>query len=445
MRKLCVMGMVVALMAMTSGSALASGFALIEQSVKGLGTAFSGGAAVADDPSTVYFNPAGMTRLEGQQAQAAVHVVIPQSEFKGTATTGNFGAGNIPITGGDGGQGGVIGTPVNLYYTLNLGNDWTFGLGINNPFGLATEWEDGWVGRYHALKSNLKTWNLNPSVAYKINDKFSVGAGVSAQYVDAELSNAIDFGTITFLQTSGGTGTPTQQDGKVVLNADDWGYGYNFGVLLTPTESTRIGAAYRSRIVYSATGDADFTVPATVPGPIAAVFADTGVKADITLPDSASLSVVQTVTDRWNLMADITWTNWSVFDELRVEFDSGLSDNVTVEAWEDSWRYSLGTTFDLNEHLTLRGGLAYDETPIPDERRTPRIPGDDRFWVALGCGYAVGNWSFDAGYAHLFVDNAKVDLSAGTNFSASEFTRGDLNGEFDNSVDIISVEASLKF
>jgi len=433
-----------------SSQAFSAGFALIEQSVKGLGTAFSGASAIAEDPSTVYFNPAGMTLLEGQQIQAAAHVIVPSAKFSGTAATSPA-LGSIPISGNDGGQGGLSAVAPNLYYTYNPGNGWVYGIGINAPFGMATEYDDGWVGRYHALKSDVKTININPSVAYRVNENLSLGAGVNAQYLDAELSNAVDFGSIAFAQSGGALGTPTQQDGKVVLKADDWAYGFNLGALYEFSKATRVGVSYRSRMEYTVEGDADFTVPASITAlpvvgaGLTAAFADTPAKADITLPDSASVSVYHRLNPQWALMADVTWTHWSVFDELRVEFDSGLADNVTNESWEDNWRYSVGATFNPNEQLTLRGGLAYDETPIPDAHRTPRIPGSNRFWVALGAGYAYGAWNFDIGYAHLFVDEAPVELKAGVDPTSSDFFRGDLTGEFDNAVDIASVEVSYKF
>lgn len=439
-----------------ASQAFSAGFALIEQSVRGLGNAFAGAAATAEDATTVFFNPAGLARLDkGQQAVAALHVVIPRTEFSDRGSTISPLLGGAPLTGGDGGEGGEIGLAPNLYYALRLDNGWAFGLGINAPFGLATEYDEGWQGRYHALRSDLMTININPSVAYKVNDHLSLGVGVSAQYVEAELTNAIDFGSIALAQF--GVGTPQGSDGKVELEADDWGFGYNLGVLCEFTENSRVGLAYRSRIDYTVEGDADFLVPATITGVpaidggLAATFAATDVEADVTLPDSASLSFYHRFNPQWAVMADVTWTNWSVFDELRVEFDPNangitLSDNVTTENWKDNWRYSLGVTCNPNEKLTLRAGLAYDETPIPDaEHRTPRIPGEDRFWTAVGLGYQFNDRaSLDVGYAHLFVSDSEIRKDAG-NPAGEDFFRGSLRGEFENTVDIASVQLAVNF
>ena len=471
MRKWSVVGLAAIFVAMTSGAAFGAGFALIEQSVKGLGTAFSGGAAVAEDPSTIFFNPAGMTRLEGQQAQVAIHSIFPTAEFKDGAATTAVGTQISGRTSHD--DAGEDNSVPNAYYTMNMGT-WAFGIGINVPFGLGTKYDEDWLGRYHAVESELMTVNFNPSVAMKVNDALSLGLGVNAQFVEAKLSNAVDFGTIGFLQYTEANGgnpagalvNPANLDGFVELEADDWGYGYNLGALYEFDETSRVGVAYRSRIKYSAEGDADFTLPTATLGLISAgggingavadgilaTFRDTDASADITLPDSASLSYFHQLTDKISYSADITWTNWSVFDELRVEFEQNaagqtLSDNVTIENWEDTWRYSLGGTYAVTDRVTLRGGLAYDETPIPDAYRTPRIPGADRFWVAFGGGYKMGAWSFDAGYAHLFVDDGDVNLTTPFPPDATDenVSRGNLSGTFENSVDILSVEASYKF
>lgn len=441
--------------------AFSAGFAIIEQSVKGLGNAFAGGAAVAEDASTVYFNPAGLTRLEGNQAIAALHLIDPRSEFDPeSASTGEplglpF---SVPITGNDGGQGGEPGLSPNLYFAARLPGRWAVGLGINAPFGLITEWDDGWVGRYHALRSEVETVNINPTVACRVNDHLSLGLGASAQYVHAKLTNAIDFGTIAFVQSGFNPAFASFRaqpafDGKADLEADDWGYGWNVGLLYEFTENTRIGASYRSEVEYRLEGDADFFVPGSVQalptvGPIlAASFANTDAEADVTLPGSAQLSLYHRFNPRWAVMADVMWTNWSEFHELRVEFDSALPDNVTDEKWEDNWRYSAGVTFTPNDRLALRAGVAFDETAIPNaEHRTPRIPGEDRLWTAVGAAYRfTDRLGVDVAYAHLFVSDSDINQIAGTDPSRSNFFRGNLKGEFENVVDIASLEISYTF
>ncbi|BCR05845.1 aromatic hydrocarbon degradation protein [Desulfuromonas versatilis] len=448
---------------LTASPAFSAGFALIEQGVSNLGNAFAGGSAIAEDATTIFFNPAGLTRLEGQQAIAAIHFIKPSAKFDKDRAENVFSTPSAPapINGSEGGDAGKLGVAPNLYYAINLDNGWAFGLGINAPFGLATEYDKTWVGRYHAVDSKVLTVNINPSAAYRINDQLSVGAGVSAQYIEAELSSMIDFG-LQAAQLNAGfapLASNPQADVFADLKADDWSYGYNLGLLYEVTKDSRLGMAYRSRIKHELEGDADFEVPSAFlagfpagPGVTLATIANStftsqGVRGDITLPASASLSYYHRYNPRWAVMADVTWTEWSTFDKLLIEFDGTLANNpsLTTENWDDSWRYSLGTTFNPNESWALRFGLAFDEEPIPDaEHRTPRIPGEDRFWTAFGFGYKFNrSASLDFGYAHLFVKDSKINKTAAP--GTEDAGRGTLVGTYENSVDIASLQFTYNF
>ncbi|MGE4580207.1 MAG: OmpP1/FadL family transporter [Desulfuromonadales bacterium] len=430
--------------------AFSAGFALIEQSVSGLGNAFAGAAATGEDASTIFFNPAALTLLEGQQVVAGAHVIAPSAKFS------QQGASNIAggeITGGNSGDASVVGVAPNLYYAANLNNGWSVGLGIFAPFGLATEYDKDWIGRYHAVESDVMTININPTVAYRVNENLSLGAGVSAQYIDVTLSQMVDFGLAT-----GVTALASNPDADIYadLTADDWGYGFNLGALYEFNENTRVGVAYRSRIKHTVKGDAVFSAQnptflgsitvapgVTLADAAAAELPNQGVKGDITLPASASLSVYHRLNSQWAVMADIMWTEWSTFDKLLIEFDS-RDPSLTTENWDDNWRYSVGANYTPNDRLVLRGGLAYDETPIPNAKyRTPRIPGEDRFWVAFGAGYKLTKqMKLDFGYAHLFVQDSKI-AKDGTELE--DEGRGALYGEYENKVDIISAQLSYSF
>ncbi len=438
-----------------AGNAQASGFALVEQSIKQVGNAISGGAASAEDASTIFFNPAGMTRLKGSQIAAGVHYIIPSADFSGSATTNAaFGPLGGAIGGGDGGDAGG-GTPVpTFFYTYELNDRVMLGLGISAPFGLSTEYDDGWEGRYHATTSELETININPSIAYKVDDHLSLGAGINIMRISAKLDNAVDYSAVCLDAANFATCNPiglatpgnAASDGDVSIEGDDWGYGYNLGLLYEFNEDTRVGIAYRSQVKQKLTGTADFTAPYGAPSnpveaALSATLADSDVTAEVTLPASLSVSLTTRVAPKWDLMADVTWTDWSQFKELRIKFDNPLKDDsVQPENWEDSYKFSIGFNYYRNAQWTWRGGVAYDQTPISSSLdRTPRIPGNDRIWLAGGLSYKVSPaMTLDFSYAHLFVDDTKINATD-SNFGHV------LTGSYDADVDIISAGLVYQF
>jgi long-chain fatty acid transport protein len=299
------------------------------------------------------------------------------------------------------------------------------------------------VGRYHGILSDLKTLNFNPSLGYRVNDKLSIGGGLNMMLAKVDLSSAIDFGTLCF----GLPGcAPQSADGKADLdgdNYDDLAFGFNLGFAYMISEQTTIGVAYRSEVDIDIEGDADFKVPAVAqqgPSPIGkTVFVDTDLKADVTLPASFSVSLAHQV-GKFTWLGDATWTGWNSFDELRIRYDNPEQpDTVTTEDWDDTMRYSVGVDYQYSDSLVLRTGLAYDESPIPSaKRRTPRMPGEDRTWVSLGLTYLASSAiSFDVGYSHLFIDDAKIDNTLESEVDALNST---LTGEFEGDVDILSAQ-----
>lgn len=414
----------------TAHLALAGGFALNEQSVKGLGTAFAGGAATAEDASTIFFNPAGLTRLTGNSIVGASYVIFPSISFKNQGSTAATGA---PLSGNNGGDAGVDIVVPNFYAAWSLSENVKAGIGINVPFGLATSYNRDWVGRYQAVESSLTTININPTIAAKLSDNFSVGAGLNVQYAEAELSNAIDFGSIG--RSVGLPTQPQQADGFVKITGSDWSVGYNLGVMYEPTKSTRIGLSYRSPITQDIRGNADFTVPTSV----AALtqggrFTDTGASAVLNLPDTLSLAVYQEINPRVSIVGDVTWTNWSRFQELRVSFaNPNEPDSVQPENWKDTYRFGLGVNYAVNDRLTLRTGITYDPSPISDEFVTARLPGGDRTLLGVGASYQPSkSFSFDVGYTHVFSENSPIN--------ETNSTGNTLRGEFESEVNIIGVQ-----
>lgn len=441
-------------------AAFAAGFALKEQSATAQGNAFAGATAGADDISYMFFNPAGLTRHGGKQAAASLSVIIPKATFDLESAATVLGT---PISGDDGG--GDIGKDAvvpSLYLTWATPYDLHLGLGVNAPFGLKTHYEDDWAGRYHALDSRATSVNINPAAAYKVSDGLSIGVGAQIQYIDVKLSNAVDFGTIAALgaasspalagalAAAGITPSPgnVQQDGRVVLRGHDVGFGFNLGMLYEFSKATRFGIAYRSRIEHTLEDDdVDFDLGnvGSVLNAATGQFADGGVKADFEAPESFSFGLHHDINDQWSVMAEAAWTRWSAFDALIIEFDNPADDpSFTDESWKDSWFLSLGATYRPTEALTLRGGIAFDEGTVKDaERRTPRIPEADRYWISIGAGYQLKDWlSLNAAYTHLFLPEVSTNLRAS---DQGNLARGDLSGSYDSNVDIVSVSAVVRF
>ena len=427
------------LLALGTSNALASSFALIEQSVSGMGTAYAVGSSGIDDASTVYFNPAGMSRLHGSHLSGGLHIVDLNTDFKGSAEYANTGTAldGAPISGKKKKNLDTTEAVPSGYISHQYSDKVWFGLGVNSIFGLKTEYDNKWVGRYNADKSELLTININPSMAFKFNDNVSIGFGVSAMYADGELTNSVDGGLLT--------ATPGANDGKVKLTADDWGYGFNAGLLLEPTQNTRIGLHYRSEIDLKLDGNAKVS---GLDAPIDSGNGKQDAKLDLTLPDSVSLSGNYSLNSRWAFMADVTWTNWSDIDTLDIKLQDG-SRSVAVWDYDDSWRYAIGTEFTPNNTWTFRTGVALDETPVQnDSLRSPRVPDNDRTWLTLGMTYRHSpNLTFDVGYAHIFVDDPKLKgVSDNHNPTAGQTTGvHELSGKYDASVDILSAQVNWKF
>ena len=418
---------VAAAIAMAAEGAAAASFGLVEHGVSGLGNAYSGGAAIAEDPTTVFFNPAGMTRLPGTRASFAVNSIKPSIQFK---NQGSKLAGVFPIRGGDAGDGGGGVWVPNAYLTHAVSDRVTLGLAIDTPFGLVTDYSDEWVGRYHAVKSDLKTINVNPSVAVKLDHGLSVGAGLSALYTDVTLTSMLD--VAAGLAKKGFPVTPGTLDAKVKISGDDWSFGYSLGLLYELSEQTRFGMSYRKWFKPKPEGDAKFDFAAGTPA-AAGIDHTQDASAEVSLPDSLSVSAYHALTPEWALMADVTWTNWSRTKSIPIELET-TSSELHLD-YKDSWRYGLGLTYTPSGGpLTWRVGVASDEEPIRNsETRSPRLPGNDRIWLAVGANYRVTDKvSVDFGYAHLFVDDAKTN-------NTNEYGHT-LKGDYDLKVDIVGLQ-----
>ena len=409
----------------------AAGFQLSEQSAAGLGRAFAGAGVAGDDASDIFYNPAGMMLNENRQFQLGAHYLDISGEFTNTGSTQQlftgFGFVTVPSQGADS-DSGVSPFVPNLYYVAPRRGNLQWGLTVTAPFGLSTEYDDGWVGRYHALKSSLITIDINPSVAYAVSDSVALGFGVSLQYADAELSRSVFTG-------------PGRADGKAVLTADNWDFGFNAGITFTPGDRTRLGISYRSKVEQGVSGDAVISGTGVADGTV-------GINVMTTMPESVYLSLAQELSDSVTLLASGRWTKWSRFDELRIEFEDGSPDDVTPENWDDQWMFSIGFNWAVNDQWELRAGYAVDESAISNEEfRTPRIPDSDRTWYTLGASFAASDrLDLALGYARIDGDAASLDNTINLVAAAPGLFTDTLVGEYSSpSTNIFSVQIHMEF
>lgn len=443
-------------------AAHASGFALLEQSGSRLSTAFAGSGVIADDATSLFFNPAGLSRLEHAQLIALTSGIEITSQFRSSGSAAAFGQ---PL-GGSGGDAGEWNLVPGAYLAVPWGDRFSIGLGVNAPFGLKLAYDDGWVGRFQALRSEIETLNVNPSLAMRVNDRLSIGAGFSYQHLQAELTNAVNYsavvaqgvqrlvaqGQLPAAAAPGIIAANTGLEGGARVRGDDSGWGFNVGVLYDASDTTRIGLSYRSAIDYNVRGAVTFTAPSTVSNPVGASIVTAAsaagaplssgaVSVDLKVPDSALLSVQQRLGDKLTLLGDIAWTGWSTVQELRVVRDSGTTVSVTPERWRDVLRYAVGASYEMNPRLSLRAGTAYDNTPVPDATRTPRLPDADRIWVTTGARWQpTDSMLVDFGYAHLFSKTVPLNQNAGSTAAS-----GMLVGEQESDIDILSAQLIYRF
>ncbi|HEY5898484.1 MAG TPA: outer membrane protein transport protein [Burkholderiales bacterium] len=428
-----------------SGPAFGSAFSLMEQNASGLGNAYAGAAAVAEDASTVFFNPAGLTMLKGGQFAAGVDAIRPSAKFSDSGSVASGTGIPIPTAqrplGGTGGDAGDWILVPHGYFATSLSPTWRFGIGVNTPFGLRTEYDPTWMGRFQAIKSDLRTINVNPSLAWRASDAVSIGFGINYQTIKAELSKAVNYvAAVAASNPAAAAAIPAANaEGKVTIKGDDATWGYNLGVLFTPTPATRLGVSYRSSIDYRVSGKINFDN--TPPGALGAAFANGDVFLDIKMPDILSFALAQQVAPKWQLLADATWTGWAKIKQLQFMRSNGATLETTPENFKNTWRIGLGTNYRWSDRVTVKAGIAHDRTPVNDQDRTPRLPDSDRTWLSLGSQYRVGSAdTIDIGFAHLFMKDARIDQNAG---STAGFGR--LTGTYKNSVDILAIQYTHTF
>jgi long-chain fatty acid transport protein len=376
---------------------------------------------------------------------AVLSGIFPESRMTSGSATRAAAFGGSPILGslgGDSAQDALLGS---IYGSLPLGERVRLGLSVTEPFGLVTKYPADYIGRYHALTSFLRTIDITPSIAWRPLDNLSLGASLIIQQADAHLSNAVDGGAVILAQNPAAAllgVRPGGADFRSTLRGSSTGVGFQLGAQWEVVPGTRLGLSYRSSITQTLSGNAQFDA---VPLPLALRFSNTTGSAKVTLPDTVNLGVSHRLMPQLTLLGGVEWTNWSRFRDLVATFNNGLPASVTEERWRDSWFFSLGAEYQVNERLALRGGVAYDQSPVRTATRTPRVPDGDRYWLSAGLSYRVlQNVTLSAAYSHIFVDDTRLALAAGGPTS-SNFLRGNLTGTYSNQVDIVSLQVRMTF
>lgn len=402
--------------------------------------------AGAADVTTIIFNPAALAAGSGTEFAIGVTGLFTGVKFEGSPATTILGT---PIAGNQGGDAGTSVAVPNLYVATDIGSGVRFGLAVASRFGLGSYWEDGWVGRYYALDSELTTIDVVPTISYRIDRTLAFGFGLDVEYAKIKTTAAIDFGTIDQVLTGGAFGgVPAGSDGATASEADSWGAGFVVGLLYEPRPGTRIGVDYHSKIRQKLSGDATFDLGGPVGQGIAAVsgaFRNTTIDATLDMPAMAAIGVYHEIDARWTVMADVKWTQWSSLGSLGVNFGNPAQPSVqTPYDWRDSWFVAIGGRYRFSEGAALRFGVAYDQTPTRDDTRNPVIPDSDSYWAAVGLEYRFGPaLKVDLAYGHIFARDAPIDQKA---TSADNAFRGNLAGSIAGShVDYLAVQLVYRF
>lgn len=405
--------------------------------------------AQADDPSALFYNPAGIAFLHGAQVNlGGLTIIVPQTQYTGTtALSGNppFDIGNAVVT--EHAKRDIFIAPT-LYATYSLENlPLSFGLGINSIYPLAKSWDDSSVFRNQVQNVSIKPINFQPTVAYRFDDlKLSAAVGLDVTYAMVSLQKAA-------YAPSGSSPSGAFELGSLGLDGTATGVGYNLGVAWRPRQDLRFGVAYRSEVKLDISGDANFlattdagfqAIGLAPPNfPYARARATSTASTSITLPDSLDLGIAWMPTDKLTLEFDATRTGWSSFDKLEIHFDTPQMGNSfnghgDPRNWEDVWAYKFGAQYAVTPQLDLRAGYSFDTSPVPDSTVDPLLPDSDRHSFSIGSGIHSGTTTLDLAYMWVHFVDRKVnnqDLST---------LRGE-NGTFKSDAHLLAASITVKF
>lgn len=420
-------------------AAHAGGFALDGPGSAAMGNSYAGQVTGAHDLSDLFANPAVLTQFPNKQVIADnlllnYSIKISEGATARTATDANI---DLTTNGSAGTNGGNTLYIPALYASQALSDKTYFGFGVSVPWGIKSNYPDQWVGRYQAIDSEITSLNLTPVIAHRWNNQLSVAGGVQLQYLDAKMSSAIDFGSVV------GLGPNAALDGKAEVTGDNWAFGYQLGLLYAPTEYSRFGISYISKIHHDLQGKTDFAVPDVLVDAVTATgaFVDTDVSFDITTPEKLTIGWQQRIAPQVELVTDAVYTRWSRVKSLVINSDNpNQPDDVTVFDWQNNWRYSAGLNYFYSPELTLRTGIGYEGTAVTQAYFGPRVPIPNKYLLSFGASYHVSDrWSVDVAYTHEFFETGYSALAVD---NANPF-RGSLNTQYNLGFD--AVAASVKF
>ena len=442
--------MVAVALAAVSASAGASGYRFGSQSVSAQGSADANGAEAAD-ASTIFANPAGLSRLEGRQLIGGITAVVPHSSYQDAGST-RF---TRTPTGGQAAQDDYVPSVVagpSLYYSQKIDSRWSAGVGVFVPYGTKLDYDANWAGRYSLTNIKLEALNINPSVAFKLDERHAFGFGIDLEFMKASLGQGVDVpGTVAAAQASGSGAALARQiatlggnpallasagDAHAAVTGKDWGYGFNVGYLFSPDQDTRFGIAYRSPIQHELKGGASWDFSTVTADPVVnrvlqatARRANSAAQVDIRTPETLSLNAFHQFDDKWAGMMDVTWTRNSRLENIDIQFvGTAEGDEVIRQQWKNTVRVALGANYRLNENLTLRGGIAHDDAPVRStELRHAALPDADRLQLSFGANWKLGaGSSLDLAYSYLDFKDASGNYSNSCNPTATACTG---NGE----------------
>ncbi|KHT48042.1 outer membrane protein transport protein [Vibrio sinaloensis] len=413
----------------TSAAVNAAGFQLAEYSATGLGRAYAGEAAMADNASAQWRNPAMLTQLDGTQVSVGAIYVNPNVDVKGTTT---FAGNEMEAKSNDFAHDAII---PNFYISHRYTEELAIGFALGTNYGMETDLGKDFAASHFGNEASIITKEANLNLAYQLNEAVSIGGGVRYVMGEGSFGATAPAANVIGVGPNGPISLPQGTTLKY-MEGDDTSWGWQIGSAWQINEDNRLGFTYKSEVMMDFDGYAKgLTYGNHKPG-----------KLSVELPATAELASFHQLSDRVAVHTSINWTDWSSFKELNASFNDGKSDLIKSENWEDNYRFAIGTTYQLNNSLALRSGIAYDTSAVSDKNRTATIPETDRTWLSLGATYEVTpTLTLDAGFTYIMAKDAKIQEPRDDSDETAAAIGGKFEGETTGNVWLIGLQANYTF